>query len=49
MLIIFILPGIILWIVAMKWFPDDMLAIKKILEERAETLKTQQIQGDLLI
>jgi len=36
-----ILPGIILWIMALEWYPDDRKKIKKILEKRAEVLKTQ--------
>jgi len=41
-LILFILPGITLWLMALKWFPEDRQNIKIILEERAKILKDRQ-------
>ena len=41
-----IIPGIVLWMLALKWFHDDSLTIKEILEQRAEILKTQQNNSD---
>ncbi|MFX0031679.1 MAG: MFS transporter [Candidatus Hodarchaeota archaeon] len=35
-----IIPGVILWLLAIKWFPKDRNQIKKILKERAELLKS---------
>ena len=37
-----ILPGVILWILAMKWFPNDKENIKFILAERAEILNSRK-------
>ena len=39
--IILIIPGITLWILALRWYPEDRNEIKKILEERAEILKAR--------
>lgn len=36
-----IIPGITLWILALRWYPEDRNEIKKILEERADTLKAR--------
>jgi len=36
-----IIPGIVLWLFALRWFHEDAQRIKEILEERAETLKTR--------
>jgi len=44
-LILFILPGTMLWLLALKWFPEDSQKIKKILEERAEILKTKHLNS----
>lgn len=38
---IFAIPGIVLWIIGIKWYPKDKLEIKKLLEERAEILTTK--------
>ncbi|MFW9899009.1 MAG: MFS transporter [Candidatus Thorarchaeota archaeon] len=45
-IVLCIIPGIILWTLALKWFHNDSLTIKKILEQRAEILKTQQNKSD---
>ncbi len=37
-----ILPGVILWILAMKWFPMDRENIKTILADRAEILNSRK-------
>ncbi|MFX1387145.1 MAG: MFS transporter [Promethearchaeota archaeon] len=37
-----IIPGVILWILAMKWFPVDRENIKTILAERAEILNSRK-------
>ncbi|MFX1379696.1 MAG: MFS transporter [Promethearchaeota archaeon] len=37
-----IIPGVILWILAMKWFPMDSENIKSILAERAELLHSRK-------
>ncbi|MFW9998580.1 MAG: MFS transporter [Candidatus Hodarchaeota archaeon] len=37
-----ILPGVILWILAMKWFPSDKENIRTILANRAEILNSQK-------
>jgi MFS family permease len=39
--IVCILPGVVLWIMAFEWFPNDRRRIKRILSERAEQLKSQ--------
>jgi MFS family permease len=39
-----IIPGIILWILAMKWFPSDKEKIKTILSERAKTLNSKNFK-----
>ena len=38
--ILCIIPGVILWLLAIKWFPKDRTQIKTILKERAELLKS---------
>ncbi|MFX1328287.1 MAG: MFS transporter [Promethearchaeota archaeon] len=37
-----IVPGVILWILAMRWFPSDYENIKTILAERAEILNSRK-------
>ncbi|MFX1389264.1 MAG: MFS transporter [Promethearchaeota archaeon] len=37
-----IVPGVILWILATRWFPDDRKNIAKILAERAEILNSKK-------
>ncbi|MFX1501447.1 MAG: MFS transporter [Promethearchaeota archaeon] len=37
-----IIPGVVLWILAMKWFPMDSENIKHILTERAEILNSRR-------
>ena len=37
-----IIPGIVLWMLALRWFSIDSLIIKEILQERAEILKARQ-------
>jgi MFS family permease len=39
-LILCILPGVILWTFAIKWYPNNVIQIKTILKERAELLKS---------
>jgi len=39
--LLFIIPGITLWILALRWYHQDRIEIKKILEERADTLKAR--------
>ncbi|MFX0134722.1 MAG: MFS transporter [Candidatus Hodarchaeota archaeon] len=36
------LPGILFWVMALKWYPGDRQIIKEILEERANLLKSKQ-------
>jgi DHA1 family tetracycline resistance protein-like MFS transporter len=45
-IVLCIIPGIVLWMFALKWFHGDSLTIKEILEQRAEILKTQQNNSD---
>jgi predicted MFS family arabinose efflux permease len=40
--ILCIIPGVILWLLAIKWFPKDRTQIKNILKERAELLKSRR-------
>lgn len=40
--VVCILPGVILWIFALNWFPDDKKKIKNILKQRAEVLESQK-------
>ncbi len=40
--ILFIIPGILLWTLALKWYTQDADNIKNILKERAEILKSRQ-------
>ncbi len=42
--VVCILPGIVLWLLALKWYPNDRKNIKKILKQRAELLKSQNRQ-----
>jgi MFS family permease len=39
-IILCILPGIILWTLAIKWYPENASQIKKILKERANLIRT---------
>jgi len=41
-IVLCIIPGVILWILAMKWFPVDRENIRTILAERAEILNTRK-------
>ncbi len=38
--ILCILPGVILWTFAIKWYPSNVIQIKAILKERAESIKS---------
>ena len=38
-IVICILPGVILWLLALRWYPNDRERVKSILADRAETLK----------
>jgi len=40
--ILCIIPGVILWLLAIKWFPKDRTQIKTILKERAKLLKSRR-------
>ena len=42
---IFALPGVILWILSIKWYQKDKKTISLILEERAKILKTENIKS----
>jgi MFS family permease len=42
-----IVPGVILWILAMRWFPDDRNNITSILAERAEILNSRKLEESL--
>jgi len=39
---VFVIPGIILWGLSLKWYPSDKNKIKEILEERARVLETRK-------
>ncbi|NVM02240.1 MAG: MFS transporter [Candidatus Helarchaeota archaeon] len=36
------LPGILFWVMALRWYPEDRQIVKEILEERAKILKSKQ-------
>ena len=40
-LILCILPGVILWVLAINWYPKDVRQVRNILSERADLLKSQ--------
>ena len=40
-IVLFIIPGILLWTLALKWYPQDSNDINMILKERAEILKSR--------
>lgn len=44
LLIIFIVPGTLLWLLALRWFPNDRKNIKNILKERADKMSNKQKQ-----
>ncbi|MFX0069840.1 MAG: MFS transporter [Candidatus Hermodarchaeota archaeon] len=39
---LFAIPGILFWILALKWYPQDRKIVNRILEERAALLKNRQ-------
>ncbi len=39
---VFVIPGILLWLLSVSWYPQDIKRIKEILEERAEILKIRK-------
>ena len=41
-LTVFIIPGIIVWFLTLKWYPKDAEQVKKILEERAKILESRK-------
>ena len=41
-LTLFIIPGIIVWFLTLKWYPKDAEQVKKILEERAKILESRK-------
>ena len=43
---VFVIPGIILWVLSLKWYPSDIKKIKEILEERAQVLETRRTTQD---
>ncbi|MFX0069844.1 MAG: MFS transporter [Candidatus Hermodarchaeota archaeon] len=44
-IILCIIPGIVLWMLALKWFEDDSSIIKDLLNERAEILKVRKFNN----
>ncbi|MHA1460244.1 MAG: MFS transporter, partial [Promethearchaeota archaeon] len=40
---IFVIPGTILWLLSVSWYPQDIKKIKEILTERAEILKIRKV------
>jgi len=40
--VLFILPGAILWIIALRWYQDDRKRIQKILNKRAKVLESRK-------
>lgn len=42
-IILCILPGVILWAFAIKWYPQNVTEIKKILKERADFIRSNSI------
>ena len=42
LLTFFIIPGILVWFFAIKWYPDDSKEVRKILEERAKILESRK-------
>ncbi len=43
---VFVIPGTILWVLSLKWYPFDKKIIKEILEERAKILETRKSTQD---
>ena len=43
---VFVIPGIILWVLSLKWYPFDKIVIKEILEDRAQVLETRKTTQD---
>jgi MFS family permease len=41
-LMIFIIPGIVLWFFTLGWYPQDASEVRKILTERAKILETRK-------
>jgi MFS family permease len=41
-LMIFIIPGIVLWVSTLRWYPRDSTEVRKILAERAKILETRK-------
>ena len=39
---VFVIPGVILWLLSVSWYPKDIKRIKEILKERAEILKIRK-------
>ncbi len=39
---VFVIPGTILWVLSVSWYPQDIKRIKEILKERAEILKIRK-------
>jgi MFS family permease len=39
---VFVIPGTILWLLSVSWYPQDKKRIKEILKERAEILKVRK-------
>ena len=42
LLTIFIIPGIVVWFLTLKWYPKDAAQVKTILEERAKILESRK-------
>ncbi|GAH89724.1 unnamed protein product, partial [marine sediment metagenome] len=43
---VFVIPGAILWVLSLKWYPFDRKTIKEILEDRAQVLETRKSTQD---
>ena len=43
---VFVIPGTILWILSVKWYPFDKKIIKDMLDERAKVLETRKTAQD---
>ena len=43
---VFVIPGTILWVLSLKWYPFDKKIIKEILEDRAKLLEARKTTQD---
>ncbi|MFX1337552.1 MAG: MFS transporter [Promethearchaeota archaeon] len=44
MLLVFIIPGIMVWLFTLKWYPEDSKTVRNILNERAKILEARKNQ-----